>query len=48
MVSPFQNMKLWASRRPEGDAERPTAMEALEAKTITPELEGAASWRAEE
>jgi hypothetical protein len=34
-------MKLWASRQMEGDAERPTMVEALEAKTITPE--GAAS-----
>jgi hypothetical protein len=44
-VSPFQSMKLWASRRTEGDVESPTVV-ALEAEMITPK--GAASWRTKE
>jgi hypothetical protein len=45
-VSPFHNMKLWASRRTEmeEDVERPTTVEALGTETIDPD--GVASMRA--
>jgi hypothetical protein len=43
-VSPFHNMKLWASRRTETeeDAERPTALEALGMEMIAPDGEASA------